>query len=504
MKHLALWSIVLMWGLGSAEATTGVGIPCSDSRLEVTPVQADGRAVPLFAHAARTQKFITGALCPGWSATQWYCVLSTGQGASLPPACSPRIKVQHAETRAVLGIEGHEATPDQVNQHREELMGRLHEWARQGEKSSGRAQDIESVLNRWDRLSAVVSGRDWRVLNPAQQWQPLGGAPFDTVLSQGDRLSAPERATFKLELFYERTQPLRVAAAIALLGFLFAILALEHAWARVAVGTTMAALFVTEVGAITLRVLISGRAPITNMYETVMIAGFGMFILASLIGFVRRDRRLWCAAFGGASVALLFLNFATSMLDGSIQPLVPVLRDNFWLSTHVTSVILAYACFALSWIMANYTVVRWLLGARKVSYIDGWNALIRIAVQIGTVFLAAGVLLGGIWADYSWGRFWGWDPKETWSLIALIVYIAILHGRYVGWFTGIRFTLMVALAFLFVLMAWFGVNYILAVGLHSYGFSSGGALFLGVVFALQLSLLGVGLQRVLAQKGGRA
>jgi ABC-type transport system involved in cytochrome c biogenesis permease subunit len=103
--------------------------------------------------------------------------------------------------------------------------------------------------------------------------------------------------------------------------------------------------------------------------------------------------------------------------------------------------------------------------------------------------LSAGVILGGVWADYSWGRFWGWDPKETWSLIVLLVYLAILHGKYSSWIPPKRFIPFVAGAFLTVMMAWFGVNYILASGLHSYGFSEGGAIFLGCFFIAQVSFL---------------
>jgi ABC-type transport system involved in cytochrome c biogenesis permease subunit len=90
------------------------------------------------------------------------------------------------------------------------------------------------------------------------------------------------------------------------------------------------------------------------------------------------------------------------------------------------------------------------------------------------VLLAAGTILGGVWANYSWGRFWGWDPKETWALIALLGYVAILHGRLAGWLRERGFTIGVVAAFLGVLMAWYGVNFILGVGLHSYGFSKGG------------------------------
>jgi ABC-type transport system involved in cytochrome c biogenesis permease subunit len=90
------------------------------------------------------------------------------------------------------------------------------------------------------------------------------------------------------------------------------------------------------------------------------------------------------------------------------------------------------------------------------------------------VLLAAGTILGGVWAKYSWGRFWGWDPKETWALIALLGYVAVLHGRLAGWLRDLGFLVGVVSAFLGILMAWYGVNFILGVGLHSYGFASGG------------------------------
>ena len=115
--------------------------------------------------------------------------------------------------------------------------------------------------------------------------------------------------------------------------------------------------------------------------------------------------------------------------------------------------------------------------------------IIYTTLKWGTTMLAAGIILGGVWADYSWGRFWGWDPKETWSLIVLCLYTAILHGRYTAWITTERFMMVTAAAFMSVMMAWFGVNYILASGLHSYGFSEGGAVFLGSFFLAQIIIL---------------
>jgi len=177
------------------------------------------------------------------------------------------------------------------------------------------------------------------------------------------------------------------------------------------------------------------------------------------------------------------------MLDEGISPLVPVLRDNFWLSTHVSTIILSYAALALSWLLANALLIKGRFSTVSSAEYRYQVDLIYTCIKVGVVLLAAGVILGGVWADYSWGRFWGWDPKETWSLIVLLIYMAILHGKYTSWIPPKRFVLMVAGAFMSVMMAWFGVNYILASGLHSYGFSEGGAIFLGTFFLIQTLIL---------------
>ena len=96
------------------------------------------------------------------------------------------------------------------------------------------------------------------------------------------------------------------------------------------------------------------------------------------------------------------------------------------------------------------------------------------SMQVGILLVAIGTFLGGWWADVSWGRFWGWDPKETWALITLLVYLMPLHGRFAGWVNTFWLVMSSVICFLSVLMAWYGVNFVLGVGLHSYGFSSGG------------------------------
>lgn len=97
------------------------------------------------------------------------------------------------------------------------------------------------------------------------------------------------------------------------------------------------------------------------------------------------------------------------------------------------------------------------------------------SMQVGVLLIAAGTILGGVWADYSWGRFWGWDPKEVWALITLLVYLVPLHGRFAGWFNSFALVVSSVVCFLSVVMAWYGVNFVLGVGLHSYGFVDGGS-----------------------------
>jgi ABC-type transport system involved in cytochrome c biogenesis permease subunit len=110
-------------------------------------------------------------------------------------------------------------------------------------------------------------------------------------------------------------------------------------------------------------------------------------------------------------------------------------------------------------------------------------------MQVGVLLIAAGTILGGVWADYSWGRFWGWDPKEVWALITLLVYLIPLHGRFAGWVNTFGLVQASVVCFLSVIMAWYGVNFVLGVGLHSYGFVEGGSQ--GVVGAVVLAVLAI-------------
>ena len=117
--------------------------------------------------------------------------------------------------------------------------------------------------------------------------------------------------------------------------------------------------------------------------------------------------------------------------------------------------------------------------------VDSLTSFTYRAMQVGVWLLAAGTILGGVWADYSWGRFWGWDPKEVWALIALLGYLAVLHAKHGGWVHQFGLAALCAFCFSLVVMAWYGVNFVLGAGLHSYGFGGGGTPFVVSAVCLQ-------------------
>ena len=224
-----------------------------------------------------------------------------------------------------------------------------------------------------------------------------------------------------------------------------------------------------------LRVYIMDRAPVTNMYETVVWVSWGSILFAYILEYFYRVRFVLMAGAFGAVVCLIVADNAPAVLDASLQPLEPVLRSNYWLTVHVMTITISYAAFLLAFVLGDVGLIYVLKGEKRFKeQIEKIALMIYRAMQIGVLFLAPGIVLGGIWADYSWGRFWGWDPKETWALIALLGYIAVLHARYAGMIKAFGMNIVAVATFSLVIMAWYGVNFVLGAGLHSYGFGAGG------------------------------
>ena len=193
-------------------------------------------------------------------------------------------------------------------------------------------------------------------------------------------------------------------------------------------------------------------------------------------------------AFLGFSFALLA--YYAPVSGKNIGLLMPVLRDNFWLTLHVLTITAAYGAGFLAWLFGMISLGYYFFGRYREP--DGKTkpggppgrlapeackslaGFIYKSTQVAFLLLVAGTLTGALWADVSWGRFWGWDPKEVWALISLLVYAAILHGRYAGMFGNFGLAVGSVIGAASIVMAWYGVNNVLGSGLHSYGEGSGG------------------------------
>jgi len=287
----------------------------------------------------------------------------------------------------------------------------------------------------------------------------------------------PEESKLRLEYFYNHWDGFYRAAwcyGIALL--LLAIAYMRGKGGTVkSIGVSIAILgLLFHASGIAMRCMIAGRPPVTNMYESIIWVSFAVSFFGMIFFARYRTPVYLLAALPVSLVALLLVHQMPIAMPSSIDPLVPVLRDNFWLTIHVLTITLSYAAFALAMGFGHILLFRYArdpLSARADQSMHFW--LYRV-LQLGVLLLAAGTILGGVWANYSWGRFWGWDPKETWALIALLCYILTLHGRLAGWWTQFGLVVASVVCFLAVLMAWYGVNFVLGKGLHSYGFGLGG------------------------------
>ena len=229
----------------------------------------------------------------------------------------------------------------------------------------------------------------------------------------------------------------------------------------------------------------------TNMYESVVWVSLGVILFALIFSGIHRVRVYLLAAAPLAVMGLILADMLPSVLNPSIGPLPPVLRDNVWLVVHVLTITLGYAAFAPAMGVGHIILGRYLFKPGSMDEKSPLHHLLYRVLQIGVLLLGAGTILGGVWANYSWGRFWGWDPKETWALIALLLYIFAIHGRMAGWWGNFGLSVAATVCFNGVLMAWYGVNFVLGKGLHSYGFGGGGVEWVGSLVALDLVFVGL-------------
>ncbi len=252
----------------------------------------------------------------------------------------------------------------------------------------------------------------------------------------------------------------------------------KPAWYWSAIGV-MGTGFVVHTGVMVLRTYLRSyetdfRLPVSNMFESITFTAWAVLAIAGIWELVNRRAFIGVAA---TTLAFLFLTGAAMMPlhETRIQPLRAVL-NSYWLNIHVTMMLLSYAAFALAAAFAFIYLVKSFLGREAlfgktpVMTMPQTEEFAYRLVQLGWPILTLGVALGAVWADHAWGRYWGWDPKETWAFITWVTYTIYLHTRMVLGWRGRMSAAACLIGFVMVLITWLGVSYLpwFAGGLHSY------------------------------------
>jgi ABC-type transport system involved in cytochrome c biogenesis permease subunit len=307
--------------------------------------------------------------------------------------------------------------------------------------------------------------------------------------------SYPKAATKGVREFaFNAFEPFYKASAIYVAAFILglAFWVTASPWTRQAAFSLVGLAFIIHTGGLIFRMVLEGRPPVTNLYSSAIFIGWGACILGMVLERFYKD--------GVGIVVSSFIGFVTLVIAHNLAlggdtmiMLRAVLDTNIWLATHVVVVTLGYASTFVAGFLALIFVFRgfFTAGLGEVAR-KNLSRMVYAILCFATLFSFVGTVLGGIWADQSWGRFWGWDPKENGALMIVIWNAMILHARWGGMVKERGIMNLAIAGNIVTAWSWFGTN-MLGIGLHAYGFTDSGFKWLMVFNASQLLFIGVGL-----------
>ena len=386
--------------------------------------------------------------------------------------------------------------------------------------------DVAAMIQRYERLSEMAYLLAVPPLNPNGEWRSVGNSLLQSVAIGeiqpivaeyaviGDAYRANDRPLFNqhvqfvtdwfakeqpsttkrasFEFLFNRLQPFTQSMMLYVLAFLLACaswLGASSLLRRSAFYILLLALAIHTFGLFS-RMYLQERPPVTNLYSSAIFIGWGAVIVALILERIFKDG-IGAACAGGIGFVTLIIAHHLAGSGDTLEMLQAVLDTNIWLATHVVAITTGYAAMFLAGMLAIIYVVRGVFTTSlNKQTADSLARMTYGVVCFATLFSFVGTVLGGIWADQSWGRFWGWDPKENGAVLIVLWCAIILHTRWGGFIRQRGLMIMALFGNIVTSFSWFGVN-MLGVGLHSYGFMQKAFPWLVGFMISQLALMAV-------------
>jgi ABC-type transport system involved in cytochrome c biogenesis permease subunit len=394
--------------------------------------------------------------------------------------------LQLAESRGLAAELEILSTPE-GKQHQDEL-------AQQAQFRPLREANADVWRNAGEALREAARGNVHPALPALARMASAYGSGEPEVFNRSlaEFRSVYAHAGTEAEMVLNRIEPFYKGMILYVLALL--LLFVSWLWKRdllqpIAFGLLIAGAVVHTAG-LAFRVILQGRPPVTNLYSSAVFVGWGVVILGIVLEHLYR-RGFGTAVSAAIGFCSLLVAQALATEGDTMEMMRAVLDSNFWLATHVVTITIGYSgTFLAGGIAIGYAIRKQVIADPDPATTKSLEAMVYGVVCFALFFSFVGTVLGGIWADQSWGRFWGWDPKENGALLIVLWNAIILHARSSKWVQERGTMAMVIFGNIITSFSWFGVN-MLGVGLHSYGFMDKAFWWLSAFIGSQLLLTGV-------------
>jgi ABC-type transport system involved in cytochrome c biogenesis permease subunit len=445
-------------------------------------------------------------------------ILNLRNGLSLYQRLKNSIQPETAQNFAAELHRFESTVPGAAKAARERAMGENFDKAK--------LDDVAAMIQRYERLSEMAYVLAIPPFGHDDQWHSVGDSLLRSVgigeihpivsdyAAIGDAYRADDRTLFNqnaqlvaewfakaqpkatqrasFEFLFNRLQPFSQSMTLYVLAFLLACaswLGSSSFLRRSAFYVLLLALAIHTFGLVS-RMYLQERPPVTNLYSSAIFIGWGAVIVALILERIFRDG-IGAACAGAIGFVTLIIAHHLAGSGDTLEMLQAVLDTNIWLATHVVAITTGYSAMFLAGMLAIIYVVRGVFTrSLKKQTADSLARMTYGVVCFATLFSFVGTVLGGIWADQSWGRFWGWDPKENGAVLIVLWCAITLHARWGGFIRQRGLMIMALFGNIVTSFSWFGVN-MLGVGLHSYGFMQKAFPWLVGFMISQLALMAV-------------